>query len=114
MNPDIPFVGPLDPPRKPDPLGTKLAQDQKHNSPLLGCRFDPSGAFVFAGAQDNSIQRWALADGKKTTLAGHQSWVRALALQDKLLFSGDYAGKILTWTLGAESPTPIRTLDAHE
>jgi WD40 repeat protein len=117
MNPDdIPFVGPPDPPRKPDPLGTKLVQDLKHNSPLLGCRFDPTGGFIFAGAQDNSIQRWALADGKKTALAAHKSWVRALAFhaQDKLLISGDYNGKIFFWPLDAETPAPIRTIDAHD
>jgi WD40 repeat protein len=103
-------------PPRPDPMQTRLAQELKHNSPLLGCRFDPSGTFVFAGAQDNSIQRWALADAKKTTLAGHQSWVRALAFHDadKLLLSGDYAGKILAWTLDTDTPTPLRTLDAHE
>ncbi|OAI51369.1 hypothetical protein AYO44_00745 [Planctomycetaceae bacterium SCGC AG-212-F19] len=106
--------GPPPPPPKFDPMQTHLAQEHKHPSPLLGCRFDPAGAYVFAGAQDNSIQRWTLADGKKTTLAGHQSWVRALAFQEKLLFSGDYAGKILCWNLDAETPTPVRTLDAHE
>jgi WD40 repeat protein len=95
-------------------MQTHLAAEHKHNSPLLGCRFDPSGAFVFAGAQDNSIQRWALADGKKTALGGHQSWVRALAFQDKTMFSGDYAGKILSWDFAAETPTPVRTIDAHE
>ena len=112
----FPDYQPLILPLKADPMQTKLAQELKHNSPLLGCRFDPSGQFVFAGAQDNSIQRWALADGKKTALAGHQSWVRALAFQGKFLISGDYSGKILWWTLDAETPTPMpsRTIEAHD
>src|SRR5262249_192880 len=78
-----------------DPAQTKPAQELKHASPLLGCRFDPAGRFVFAGAQDNSIQRWELAGGKRTELAGHESWVRGLAFAPKhnLLFSGDYHGK---------------------
>ena len=37
-----------------EPTKTKLLKDYKHNSPLIGCRFDPSGRFVFASAQDKS------------------------------------------------------------
>ncbi len=74
-----------------DPTQVKMAQELKHASPLVGCRFDPTGRFVFAGAQDNTIQRWELAGGKKAALVGHKSWVRALAFatKEKLLFSGD-------------------------
>jgi WD40 repeat protein len=98
-----------------DPTTTKQAQEWKHSSPLIGARFDPSGSFVFASAQDNTIQRWALADGKRTELAGHQSWVRGLAFapKDNLLFTGDYHGKVIAWTIDAEKPEPVRTLDAH-
>jgi WD40 repeat protein len=108
-------------PVKVDPAQTRPVQELKHTSPLFGCRFDPSGRFVFAGAQDNGVQRWSLADGKKTTLTGHKSWIRALAFAGSrggvtppLLFSGDYAGKLLAWPLDAEAPTPLRTIDAHK
>jgi WD40 repeat protein len=103
-------------PVKIDPAATRQAQELKHASPLLGCRVDPSGQFVVAGAQDNTLQRWHLADGKKTALAGHKSWCRALAFapKERLLFSGDYAGKLLTWPLDADAPTPLRTADAHQ
>ena len=37
-----------------DPAQTRLVQELKHTSPLIGCRFDPTGRFVFAGAQDNT------------------------------------------------------------
>ncbi len=92
-----------------DPVQTHLVQEFKHNSPLIGCRIDPSGRFVFAGAEDNTIQRWELATGKRTALVGHNSWVRALAAEpaDHLLFSGDYAGRILAWSIHAEAPKPI-------
>ena len=63
---------------KVEPTQTRLAQELKHASPLVSCRFDAAGPFVFAGAQDNTIQRWELAGAKKATLAGHNSWVRAL------------------------------------
>src|SRR5262249_44691786 len=89
-----------------EPTQVRLIQELKHASPLLGCRFDTSGTFVFAGAQDNGIQRWELAGGKKTTLAGHESWVRGLVSvpKSKLLISGDYHGRVLWWT--ADTPAP--------
>jgi WD40 repeat protein len=99
-----------------DPAQTRLVQELKHTSPLLGCRFDPTGQYVFAGAQDNAVLRWHLAGGKKTVLAGHKSWVRGLAFapKDKLVFSADYAGRVLAWPAEADTPAPQRTLEAHK
>jgi WD40 repeat protein len=101
---------------KIDPTQVKMVQELKHTSPLVGCRFDPSGRFVFAGAQDNTLERWELAGGKKTALVGHKSWVRALAFapKEKLLFSGDWAGRVLVWPVDAEAPAPVRSIDAHK
>ena len=50
-----------------NPPGTRLLQQYTHTSPMMGCRFDPSGRFVFGGAQDNTISRWDLTNGQKTT-----------------------------------------------
>jgi WD40 repeat protein len=104
-----------EPTPKIDPTKTHLLKEYKHGSPLLGCRFDPSGQLVFAGAQDNSIVRWHLESGKKTLLTGHKSWVRALAFAagPQILFSADYAGRILAWLAGAEEPMPAYALQAH-
>jgi WD40 repeat protein len=98
-----------------DPAKTHLVREFKQPSPLIGCRIDPSGRFIFAGAQDNGIHRWELATGKKTVLVGHKSWVRGLAFSScgNRLFSGDYAGRILSWSMDAEKPTPLSSLDAH-
>ena len=100
---------------KVDPAQARQAHELKYTSPLFSCRFDPSGKFVFAGAQDNNVVRWELAGGKQTVLAGHKSWVRGLAFQakDNLLFSGDYTGKVLCWPADAEKPEPLRTVEAH-
>jgi WD40 repeat protein len=100
---------------KIDPAKTHLVKEYKHTSPLIGCRFDPSGKFVFAGAQDNCMIRWDLESGKKTALDGHKSWVRALAFaaKEKLLFSGDWAGRVLAWSVDTEQPKPVRALEAH-
>jgi WD40 repeat protein len=112
----VPDVNPTPAPPPIDPAQTRVVLELKHTSPLLGCRFSPCGRFVFAGAQDNSVQRWHLDGGKKTALAGHKSWVRGLAFaaKEQLLFSGSYDGKLLTWPLDAETPTPVRTIDAHK
>ncbi len=101
---------------KIDPTKTKLGKELKHNSPLVGCRFDPSGKFVFASAQDNSIQRWEVASGKKTPFEGHKSWVRGLAFSKdgKTLFSGDWMGRICVWTVDADKGEPRHSFDAHK
>jgi WD40 repeat protein len=99
-----------------DPTQAHQSQELKHGSPLVSCRFDPDGRFVFAGAQDSTVQRWELATGKKAALAGHNSWVRALAFApaEKLLVSGDYHGRILCWPWDAAAPSPVRAWDAHD
>ncbi len=104
------------PPLVVDPAQTRMVLELKHASPLVGCRIDPTGQWVFAGSQDNSVQRWHLASGKKTGLTGHKSWIRALAFaaREKWLFSGSWDGKLLTWPLDADAPTPLRTIDAHQ
>lgn len=98
------------------PAKTRMAKEIKHGAPLMGCRFDPSGRFVFAGGQDNGLQRWDLASGKKTTFAGHQSWLRAIAFapKDKLVITGDYHGKLLFWPIDGDAPKPIKSIDAHD
>jgi len=114
-------TGPITPSR------TRMALELRHNSALVGCRFDPTGRFVFAGAQDNTIQRWDLATQAKVPFVGHRSWVRAMAFvpltpnpspsgrggpSGKLL-STDWNGKLLVWPFDASAPTPERIIDAH-
>ena len=62
-----------------DPAATRLLISFKHVSPLIGCRFDPSGRYLFVSAQDNSLQRFDLLSGARTAFLGHQSWVRGMA-----------------------------------
>jgi WD40 repeat protein len=102
-------------PTQVDPAQTRMVKEHKHARPLIGCRFDPSGKFVFAGSEDSTVQRWELATGKKTDLVGHKSWVRGLAFlaKEKLLLSGDYTGRVLCWPLDSEKPVAIRTVEAH-
>jgi WD40 repeat protein len=66
----------------PEPTAARLEMELKHARPLIGCRFDPAGRFLFASDEDNSIQRFDLLTGTKTTLLGHKSWVRGMAFVD--------------------------------
>jgi WD40 repeat protein len=62
-----------------DPAAVRLERDFKHARPLVGCRFDPSGRFLFVSSEDDSIQRYDLLTGTKTALTAHTSWVRGMA-----------------------------------
>ena len=98
-----------------NPARSRMSQQLTHNRPVLACRFDPSGQFVFAGAQDFGIHRWNLSNGNKTTMNGHQSWARALAFvpNPAQTITGAYDGTIIWWSTTAENPTPIRTVEGH-
>lgn len=98
------------------PDATHLAAEWKYASPLLSCRFDPSGRFVFAGAQDCSVGRWELSSGKVAPLVGHDSWVRSICFQPQgeLAITGGYEGRVIFWPLAAETPAPLRAIEAHQ
>lgn len=99
-----------------DPTKTHLGADYEAGSPLISCRFDPSGRYLFAGAQNSHIVRITLADGTRTELVGHESWVRGMDFHPagNLLYSGDFAGRLLVWPVEGESPQPQQTIEAHD
>ena len=103
------------PPVKPEPTLTHVATQWAYTSPLVSCRFDPTGRFVFAGAQDSKVARFQLADGKITALAGHESWVRAIGFLagGETLVTGGFDGRLIWWPTAAEQPQPLRTVEAH-
>lgn len=98
-----------------DPVQAHVAKSLAHTSPFISCRFDPKGRYVFAGAEDNRIWRFNLADSAKSELVGHDSWVRGLAFhpQGETFISGGYDGRLIWWQTAAEKPTPVRTVNAH-
>jgi WD40 repeat protein len=105
--------GPPSPNGQITPARTRMALELRHTSPLLSCRFDPTGRFVFAGSQDNTIQRWELPNQAKVAFTGHRSWGRGLAFVNGKLLSSDFNGKVLVWTADAATPQAERILDAH-
>ena len=48
-----------------NPKQVHLAKELSYSAPLINCRFDPSGKFLFVTAEDRSIIRWRLTDGNK-------------------------------------------------
>lgn len=104
-----------------DPYGTWLKRELKHDRGLLASRYDPAGKFVFTGAFDNFVHRWDLSDGseegKRETLTGHESWVRAMSWFPKsdqqLLATGDYVGRLIVWPALAEIAEPKLSFPAH-
>jgi len=136
-----------------DPAAARLERELKHTRPLIGCRFDPSGRFLFVSAEDDGIYRFDLLTGGKVALAGHASWVRGMAcvtppvpvagagqaqdwerrqvtlgaaagfaaatlpppkLPPFTLVSGDYHGKLIWWPGDADTPKPLRVVEAHK
>ena len=64
---------------KAEPKQVHVSKEYAHGAPLINCRFDPKGQHIFATAEDRTIIRWTLADGKKAEFKAHDSWVRGLA-----------------------------------
>lgn len=98
-----------------DPVQTHVAKTFDHNSPLVGCRIDPAGKYVYAGGQDNKIIRWDIASNAKLELTGHDSWVRGFVFSQDggVMISFGWDGRLIWWNLQAETPTPLRTIEAH-
>lgn len=110
-----PTSAPTTAPSKTDVKLTHVAGQYNHTSPFISCRYDPTGKFLFATAEDRSIQRWEPAGGKQVGFSGHDSWVRGLAFSNdgKTLITGGYDGRLIWWPADSESPKPIRTVEAH-
>jgi WD40 repeat protein len=100
---------------KIDPAKTHVALEHKHDRPLVACRYDPSGRFVFFGAEDNLIHRFDTQTKTATPLAAHDSWVRALGFSPSgdVLYSGGYDGRLVWWPVADDKPQPTRAMEAH-
>ena len=85
-----------------DPTAAHVVQQWKYeHSPLIACRFDPTGRYLFVGSQDFRVLRLNLQTGQFTPLEGHDSWVRAIGFTDawpplldrRLRWSSDRMGR---------------------
>ena len=99
---------------KLDATKTHVANELKIGSPLISCRYEPKGQFVFAGAQDYHVWRWEPATGKKVQLQGADAWVRAITFSPdgKTMLTGGYDERLLWWPIDDDKPT--RAITAHK
>lgn len=89
-----------------DPTKIRQVKEWKFDRPLLGCRLDSTSKYAAAAGQDFFVRRVELANDQNRVLAGHRSWIRALAFQPEgnLLVSGDYAGRLIGWRYSSPDP----------
>jgi WD40 repeat protein len=99
-----------------DPKQAHVVAQWSVERPVVCCRFEPRGRFVFCGLEASAIQRVSLTDGQRVPFGGgHESWVFSLAFSPggETTYSGGGDGRVVLWETGAASPKPIRTIDAH-
>jgi WD40 repeat protein len=98
-----------------DPTKTHLVVDFEHDKPLTCCKVDPTGQFVFAGAEDLNVYCWDIATGSKRTLIGHESWVRSLDFSPdgQRLYTAGWDGQLRYWSVNAGQPESMHTIQAH-
>lgn len=98
-----------------DAAKTHTLLDFKHGSPLISCRFDPSGRHVFFGAEDYRVWRYTIGDKSKTEI-NVDAWVRGIAFTDggKTVVSGGYDGRLVWAPVEGAKLEPLRTIEAHQ
>ena len=111
-----PTLPSADRPAEIDPTKTHETGEFQHDRPLTTCRIDPQGRFVFAGAEDLNVYRWDLQSGQKTTLQGHESWVRSLDFSPdgKWCYTAGWDGQLRWWETASKQPRAMRTIQAHQ
>ncbi|MDB6171205.1 MAG: repeat-containing protein [Chthoniobacteraceae bacterium] len=99
-----------------DPKLAHIVAELPADAPLMACRFDPTGKYVFATSENRSIYRWELAGGKRIAFTGHDSWMFDLAMSadGQTLISAGGDDQLIWWPAAADAPEPIRKVKAHE
>ncbi|MEQ9409925.1 MAG: WD40 repeat domain-containing protein [Fuerstiella sp.] len=99
-----------------DPKQTHVVHEWKHGRPLIACRFDPTGRFLFSSSEDYTLQRWEVASGEKTAWEAHDSWVRGFAFSadGAVVVSAGCDDRLIFWHTDDETPAPIREVVAHK
>jgi WD40 repeat protein len=101
---------------KIDPKQAHIVAQWPAGRPIVCCRFEPKGRFLFCGLESSTIERFNLADGKKVSFSGgHDSWVFSLAFSPDgaKTYSAGGEGRVQIWETAAATPKPIVTIDAH-
>ena len=100
-----------------DPTLAHVVSQWPTERPVVCCRFDPKGRYVFCGLESSEVQRFDLADGKRAPFSGgHESWVFSLAFSadGEKTFTGGGDGRITVWETASDSPHPVSKTEAHQ
>lgn len=99
-----------------DTKQTHVLHEWKHGRPMIACRFDPSGRYLFSSSEDYTLQRWTVASGEKVAWEAHDSWVRdfAFSADGKQVISAGCDDRIIFWNLEDKEPKAVREIDAHK
>lgn len=132
-------------PGKLDPKALRLVRELKHDRGVLTCRVADDVRRIYAGAQDEFVHHWNLGElptideallaklapkkksktpepevpagppVPKSTLAGHDSWIQALALSadGSHMATGDYVGRVAFWSTKPDAAKPQWSIEAH-
>ena len=96
---------------KPDPKKAKEIKQFTHGEALTNCRLDPSGKYVFVGAEDFGVYRWEIETGEKVVYRGvHDSWVRRIdfSIDGKQVLTSGWDGRVVVWDV---QPETIQTVE---
>lgn len=99
-----------------DPQQTHVIHEWKHGRPMVACRFDPRGRFLFSSSEDYSLQRWDAGSGEKVVWEAHDSWVRDFGFSPDgdTVISAGCDDRIMFWNTTDDQPTRIREVVAHK
>ena len=95
-------------PARFDPKQAHVMAQWPAERPIVSCRFDPGGRFVLCGLEGSTIQRFNLADGKRTAMAGgHGSWVFSFGFSPdgESAYSGGGDGRVAVWETSPPRPS---------
>jgi WD40 repeat protein len=97
------------------PEQTHVAREFKHKHPLIACRFDLKGRYVYASAEDGTVQRWDLETGKAAAMTAHESWVFAIAPHPDgaTVLTGGGDGRLIWWRADGDAVKVTRKVEAH-
>ena len=98
-----------------DPRKARVVREFQQTRAPGYCHFDRSGRFLFVGSEENGIQQWNFETGEKSTLNGHESWVRSFAFppSGKAFVSSGYDGYLIWWSCESSPPRVASRFQAH-
>lgn len=100
-----------------DPTQARVVAEWAHDRPMISCRCDAQGKYIYTCGEEPTLYRFLVADGQKTALpGGHESWVFSVAVtpDGNTLVSGGAEGRLVFWNTSADAPAIQHKVDGHK